>query len=214
MTGKPARPLCLYGLTGGIASGKSEVARRFVAARLPVLDADDIGHELMMPGGAAEQEVISVFGERILTNGRVDREKLAAIVFGDAEARARLNAVMHPMIRREILRRCAALAQEGHKAAIVNAALIAEDGRRDPWLDGLVLVISSRETRLLRLTAQRGMTREEAQRRLDAQTPPERKLALADWVIENEGDLEALYARADEVAELIRKHAGSSDPMP
>ncbi|MBN2307585.1 MAG: dephospho-CoA kinase [Candidatus Hydrogenedentes bacterium] len=190
----------IYGLTGGIASGKSEAARRFEERGIPVLDADGIGHEAIAPGGAATEEVVAAFGPDILTDGQVDRAKLGAFVFSDPEARARLNAIVHPAVQGEVARRCGRLAEAGERAAIVEAALLAEGGRLEPFLSGLILVIASREIRLKRLCEKRLLSREEAIRRLDCQTPPESKLALARWVLDNNGSVEDLVGQVDSVA--------------
>ena len=99
----------IYGLTGGTGSGKTEVAERFLATGIPVVDADRIGHALIAPGGAAVDAVRNAFGDRILSCGRIDREKLGRIVFTDADARNRLNAIVHPAIRSEIHARCCGL---------------------------------------------------------------------------------------------------------
>lgn len=195
--------LRIYGLTGGLGSGKSEAGRRFAHHGIPVIDADRIGHEVIAPGGAAEQAVKEAFGQDVVSSGTIDREKLAARVFSDEAARRWLNELVHPLIARAIAMQCGELAGNGHERVIVEAALLAENGHREEWLDGLVLVLCSREERLHRLEASRGMPREEAERRMAAQTPPERKMNAADWIIENSGTLEALYGRVDEVVEAL-----------
>ncbi|MCP4644982.1 MAG: dephospho-CoA kinase [bacterium] len=193
----------IYGLTGGIASGKSEAAKRFAECGVPVIDADRVGHEVIGPGGVAEAGVKEAFGDAVYTDGQVDREKLGALVFADEGARKRLNALVHPAIGAEVASRCAMLMDEGRKAVIVEAALLAEHGELEPYLTGLILVLSARETRLGRLTGVRGMPREDAERRMDAQTPPGEKVSLARWVLENEGSLDDLRLKVDEVAEEI-----------
>ncbi len=198
----------IYGLTGGTGSGKSEAGRRFQELGIPVLDADAIGHRLLEPGGGAAGAVVEAFGEDILTDGVIDRDKLGTRVFGDADARQRLNAIIHPAIRMEIAVRCMGLAEQGHELALIDAALIGENGWRDPYLNGLILVTCPRDTRLQRLMKARGLTEEEAARRIAAQTPPEEKIPLADWVIENTGTLETLWARVDEIAQELKHHSG------
>lgn len=196
----------LYGLTGGAGSGKTEAGRRFAQRGIPVLDADAIGHELIEPGGPAFREVVDAFGDDIVCGGRIDRTRLAARAFADPKARARLDAILHPAIRAEIGRRCAALADEGHALAIIDAALIAEHGQRDPFLDGLIVVACPKTLRVRRLVRHRGFTEADARRRIAAQTPPETKLAFADWVIENTDTLEALWRQVDEIVEALRAH--------
>lgn len=197
----------VYGLTGGIASGKSEVARRFEELGLPVIDADRIGHALLEPGGEAAGAVLEAFGYDVETCGKIDREKLAKVVFPDREARLRLNAITHPAIAGKIAARCAELARDGHAAVIVEAALLAEDGTRDAWLDGLIVVVCPAETRLCRLVELRGMDRAQARMRIEAQTPDDVKRPAADWAIANTGTLEELRVRAEGVAKEVRRHA-------
>ena len=194
----------IFGLTGGTGSGKSEAARRFVEHGFAVIDADAVGHEAIAPGGAAEPEVLRAFGESIVTDGAIDRAKLGALVFGDPEARRRLNAIVLPAIGMAIAMRCAALAEAGQEITIIDAALIAENGRKEEYLNGLVLVTCPIEERVRRLVTYRGIAEEEARRRIAAQTPPENKLALADWVIENTSSKEALRARVDTVAREMK----------
>ncbi|MBM3290214.1 MAG: dephospho-CoA kinase [Candidatus Hydrogenedentes bacterium] len=196
----------IYGLTGGTGSGKSEAARRFAAQGVPTIDADAIGHEVIAPGGAAERGVIGAFGDGIVTGGAIDRVKLGALVFRDDAARKRLNAIVHPAIGMTIAMRCAALAEQGHDAVIVDAALLAENGRKEDYLAGLIVVIAPVELRVRRLAEHRGIDDAEARRRIAAQTPPENKLALADWTIDNSGTKDDLYAQVDAIArELVER---------
>ncbi|MCL4692954.1 MAG: dephospho-CoA kinase [Candidatus Hydrogenedentes bacterium] len=198
----------IYGLTGGTGSGKSEAGRMFRERGLPVLDADAIGHELVEPGGAAVGRVIEAFGNGILTDGHINREKLGALVFRDAEARQKLNAIIHPEIRQEIARRCGELIQDGHEIILIDAALIAENGQLDEFMAGLIVVTCPEEIRVKRLVQHRGITEDEARRRIAAQTPPEKKIPLADWVIENSGTIEVLEAQVDRVSEELQGHGG------
>jgi dephospho-CoA kinase len=193
-----------FGLTGGIGSGKSAAARAFEKHGIPAIDADRIGHEVIAPGGAAEERVRNVFGPEILTCGKVDRDKLAAVVFESPEARTRLNETTHPAIFAEIAERCHAFAEQGCGAVIIEAALIAEKGETEPWLDGLILVACPREERRRRLTEQRGMDAAEVQRRIDAQTPPEKKRPLARWIIDNSGSRQALEEQVARIAGEIK----------
>jgi dephospho-CoA kinase len=193
----------VWGLTGGAGSGKSEAARHFIQRGIPVLNADEIGHELLAPGGGGEEAVVAAFGTEILTEGQIDRQKLGGIVFADADALVRLNAIVHPLIRLEIKDRCKTLAGNGQGMVIIDAALIAEDGKRPACLEGLILVACSRETRMKRLVEKRGFTEERARRCIEAQTPPEEKLALADMVLENEESLDALCERVDAITKEL-----------
>jgi len=196
----------IYGITGGTGSGKSEAARRFAELGVPIIDADAIGHDVIARGGVAEKAVIAAFGPEIVSDGAIDRAKLGARVFSDEEARRRLNAIVHPAIGMVIATRCAALAEEGNEAVIVDAALLAENGRKDDYLSGLIVVTCPLDVRIRRLSAFRGIDEPEARRRIAAQTPPERKLAIADWVIDNGGSKEELRARVDAIAGEFTKH--------
>ena len=201
----------VYGLTGGIGAGKSEAARAFARRGVPVIDADRIGHAVIAPGGAACEEVVRIFGAQILgADGAIDRNRLAAAAFADDAARRRLNAVTHPAIFAEIARRCAELAEQGVPAAIVEAALLGENGRVEPMFAGLILVTCPEEERLRRLVAQRGMDPAEARRRIAAQSDPEAKRGIAAWVVENTGNLEDLQTQVDAIVAAF--HANGCSP--
>lgn len=193
----------IYALTGGIGSGKSEAARRFAALGIPVIDADRIGHEVIEPGGPAERGVIEAFGTAIVTDGRIDRKKLAARVFGDRQALDRLNALTHPAVLQEIGKRTAEWANAGHRVAIIEAALHAENGTLADWMAGLILVTCPEPIRVERLQRDRGMTPEESRARIASQTPPEKKAPLAKWIIENDGDLAHLQAQVERIAKEL-----------
>ena len=190
----------IYALTGGIAAGKSEAGRRFEQLGIPVIDSDRIAHKALEPGGAAEKQVLEAFGDEILTDGRIDREKLGAIVFADAEALGRLNRLVHPAVLQAIAARTAKLAEEGHDTAIIEAALHAEDGKLREGFAGLIVIHCPPELRIQRLMKGRSMSKEEALRRIEAQTPPETKLHLARWVIMNTGDIAHLHGQVDAIA--------------
>jgi dephospho-CoA kinase len=193
----------LIGLTGGTGSGKSAAGARFAQHGIPVIDADAVGHALLAPGGALEGEVLRAFGPDIATSGGIDRKKLGQRVFADPEARRQLNGLIHPAIHEEVARRVVDFASEGHEVVIVDAALLAESGEKDPYLSGLILVLAAAETRLRRLVESRGLDAASAQMQIDAQTPPWRKRGAADWIIENDGTFEELYAQVDQVAQEL-----------
>lgn len=205
---KTAEKVRIIGITGGTGAGKSEAARRFEELGFPVIDADRIGHELLEPGGEAVSAVLEAFGPEILTAGRIDRKKLGARVFADPEARQGLNAIAHPCIKHAIKRRVQALAAQGYRTVILDAALIAESGEREACLDGLILVTSPEALRIQRLMKSRGLTRKEAVARIRAQTPPEKKLALADWVLDNEGSVADLRRRVERLAMELKDSEG------
>jgi dephospho-CoA kinase len=191
------------GLTGGIASGKSAVAGMLRKLGFKVIDADSLGHALIEPRQAAYQEVISRFGAAVLDGqGRVDRGRLAALVFADRAKLEALNAILHPRVKADIARRFAALAKEEVKAAFVEAALLVEARYLDE-LDGLVVTWSRPEQQVERLRA-RGMSEEEARRRIASQMPAEEKLKFATEKIDCSGSLEQTRRQVEALAARIR----------
>ncbi|MGI6461948.1 MAG: dephospho-CoA kinase [Candidatus Hydrogenedentales bacterium] len=202
---KAASGVQVIGITGGTGSGKSEAARRFEELGFPVIDADRIGHEVLEPGGEAAPAVMTAFGPGILSAGQIDRKKLGARIFAEPEARQQLNAITHPCIKREIKRRIKALAAQGHRTVFLDAALIAESGQREQCLDGLILVTCPESVRLQRLMETRGLARGEAMARIRAQTPPDQKLALADWVLDNEGSVGNLRRQVEHLAMELKE---------
>lgn len=196
----------IIGLTGGIGSGKSTVAACFRDQGIPVIDADSIGHRLLETDPAIRQAILDIFGDSILdADDAIAREKLAEQVFCNEPLRKQLNGILHPAIVAEVGRQCAAHHTAGCEAVIVEAALIGESGSREPWLTGLILVTASPNIRIERLVRFRSFSREDAVRRIAAQLSPERKRVIADWVIDNDGGLEALKEHVLKVAEEIRR---------
>jgi dephospho-CoA kinase len=195
------------GLTGGIASGKSAVAGMLREMGFTVIDADSVSHSLIEPGQAAYQEVISKFGASVLDGqGRVDRARLGMLVFADAGKLAALNAILHPRVKSEIARGFAELAKDGAKVAFVEAALLVEARYLDE-LDGLVVTWSRPEQQVQRLLA-RGMSEEEARRRITAQMPAEEKLKFATEKIDCSGLMAETRRQVEELAERIRSGSG------
>ncbi len=195
----------LIGLTGGIGSGKSTVARFLRDAGIPVIDADETGHRLLEEDTGIRQAVADSFGSEVMEDGLLSREKLAARVFVDEGARRRLNELLHPAILQSIGAQCADLSEQGQRIIVVEAALFSEGGIREPWLSGMILVLADAKLRAERLALYRNMGEAEARRRMAAQTPPEHKLPLADWVIYNDGDLHSLREQVAALAEVLRR---------
>jgi dephospho-CoA kinase len=199
------------GLTGGIACGKSRVARRLAGQGFVVLDLDRVAHEVTAPGGTAYEEVVRAFGPGILgADGAIDRRALAARVFGDPAALARLNALVHPRVRDEEARRAGVLA--GTDAVLVTeAALLVESGLHLRF-DRLVVVDCRPEQQVERLAARDGMTEEAARARLLAQMPVHEKRRFAHFVIDGSRSLEESDRAADTVADAIRALAARPAP--
>lgn len=205
------------GLTGGIASGKSTVAAMLAELGALVIDADRLAAEVTAPGGPAFEPVVARFGDGILAaDGRIDRQALGRIVFSDEQARRDLEAIVHPAVRDAAARIAAAHVANDPTGApqvvIFDAALLVETGAyRDH--DRLIVTSCSRETQIARLLERDGMARAEAEARIAAQAPLARKLALADFVVDTEGSLEATRARVTAIfAELQAAAAGGADP--
>jgi dephospho-CoA kinase len=181
-------PLCI-GLTGNIATGKSEVARILAELGAHVIDADKVAHEVMQPGGPAYGVVVNAFGRGILAaDGTIDRRKLGDIVFQDPDALLRLETAVHPATIAEIDRR---IARTAAPVVVVEAIKLIEAGMHRRYHE-LWVVTAPQPLQSARLVATRGLTEDEAALRIDAQPPQEEKAALADVVIVNDGDLDAL----------------------
>jgi len=186
----------VIGLTGGIGSGKSTVAAILGELGARVIDADKIGHEVYLPGTVGFTRVVDAFGRGVVAaDGTIDRRALGTIVFADPAARARLNAIVHPLIGEALATRLTAEASSP-VPVVIEAAIMLEAGWRG-LVERVWVVSVSRETAIARVTASRGLTREEVERRLDAQMPDAERRRLADLVIENDGTPGALRARVE-----------------
>lgn len=192
----------VFGLTGGICSGKSTVARLFREEGIPVVDADRISRDITRPATPAYDEIVRRFGpEILLPDGRIDRKKLGSIVFADPEQRALLEAITHPGIADGIRDAVLGLAAEGHSIAVVEAALIHEKGRRGTF-HAVIGVRCDRGAQVDRLMRRDAVSREEALRVVSSQMDPEEKARASDYVIDNSGDLAGTRAQ---VRALVRK---------
>jgi dephospho-CoA kinase len=192
------------GLTGGIGAGKSEVTRRLRARGAVVVDADAIAREVVEPGTPGLAAVVAEFGAEMLTPaGSLDRERLAEKVFGDEQARGRLNAIVHPLVGARVAELMELVQVNDPDAVVVNdVPLIVEAGIADRY-DVVVVVDTPPELQRERLVALRGMTPQAADARIAAQAPREARLAIADHVIANEGDLSDLDAQVDAVWQAL-----------
>lgn len=192
------------GLTGGIGAGKSEVSRRLVEHGAVLIDADRIAREVVEPGTPGLAAVVDAFGQEVLAaDGTLDRPRLGSIVFADPERLAALNAIVHPLVGT----RSRALEDAAPADAVVvhDVPLLAENGLA-PLYDLVIVVDARPETQLDRLVRLRGMTEEDARARMAAQAPREKRLAVADIVIDNDVPLEDLERRvADVWGDLTRR---------
>lgn len=198
------------GLTGNIASGKSTVARVWQRLGAPVIDADVLARRAVAPGSVGLRRIVETFGPGVLDEaGRLDRAALRDIVFHDPEARAKLEAIVHPEVGRLRREEEARLEAAGEKIVVHDIPLLFEAGL-DEEFDAIVLVDAPERVRLERLMRDRGLTEDEARRMIDAQMPSSQKRDRADYVIENEGTLEALERAAEEVWRELRRRADAS----
>jgi len=190
-------------LTGNIGSGKSTVAAMLREAGIPVLDADRISREVTAPGGSAYDAVVQAFGGEILRgDGSIDRKRLGEIVFADPGARERLERITHPAILEAMKNAIAGIDREGHRAAVVEATLIHESGRKGLF-ESVISVACDRETAISRLAARDGMSRSQAEARLRAQMDADRKAVASDYVIDNSGEIEPTRRQVAAVARIL-----------
>jgi dephospho-CoA kinase len=191
-------------LTGGIGSGKSEVSRRLVSLGAVLVDADAVAREVVEPGTPGLAAVTEEFGEEILRpDGSLDRDRLGTIVFADEQRRARLNAIVHPLVGT----RMQELVEDAPDDAIVvyDVPLLTENDLAGLY-DLVVVVDAPVEEQVRRLTELRGMTEEAARARIAVQATREQRRAVADRVIDNSGTIESLAAQVDDLwAELTRR---------
>jgi dephospho-CoA kinase len=197
--------MVLVGLTGGIGVGKSTVAAMFAALGAAVVDADKISRRLQEPGEPCYHPIVEAFGREILdAGGHVDRRRLGEIVFADPVRRAQLEGIMHPAIWAACEAEIRMAAAARRPVCVVEAALILETRARDRF-DKVIVVAAPAAVQVERVARARGLTAADAQRRLAAQWSTETKARLADFVIDNGGDLGVTEAQVARVyAELLR----------
>ncbi|OAD62605.1 Dephospho-CoA kinase domain-containing protein [Eufriesea mexicana] len=178
----------LVGLTGGIATGKSSVAAVFNEYGIPVIDADQIARKVVEPGKSVWHKVRKEFGPEIfLDTNELDRKKLGDIIFNDVEKRKKLNAIMHPNIYREIYWQTLKYFIQGHQFIVMDLPLLFETGHMVNYLHKIIVVTCEEDLQLQRLMERTGCTKAEAKLRIAAQLPLERKVEMANFVIENSG---------------------------
>ncbi|MFZ3571194.1 dephospho-CoA kinase [Streptomyces sp. BH097] len=192
------------GLTGGIGAGKSEVSRLLVERGAVLIDADRIAREVVEPGTEGLAAVVEAFGDEVLAaDGSLDRPKLGSVVFADSDKLATLNKIVHPLVG---TRSAELEAAAGPDSVVVHDVPLLTENGLAPLYDLVIVVDASPETQLDRLTRLRGMSEEDARARMAAQATREKRLEIADIVIDNDVPLERLRARVDEVwAELARR---------
>ncbi|MBA2414478.1 MAG: dephospho-CoA kinase [Geodermatophilaceae bacterium] len=187
----------IVGLTGGIGAGKSAVAARLAEHGALVVDADVVAREVVAPGTEGLAAVVAAFGSGVLADdGSLDRQRLGALIFADDEARARLNAIVHPLVSQ----RSAELAADApHEAVVVHDVPLLVENALAPAYDVVVVVLADENARIQRLRDTRGMREEEARARMAAQTTDDQRRAVADAVLDNSGTLADLHRQVDDL---------------
>ena len=195
----------LIALTGGIASGKSTIARRLAERGAIVVDADAIVRDVQQPGSAALDEIAREFGADLIgADGALDRSALGALVFGDPDALARLNAIIHPAVREESVRRFAeAFAADAGAVVVYDVPLLVEARVDDPW-DLIVVADAPAALRARRLVELRGLSEADAAARIASQVSDEARRAIADVVIDTSGTVAETLAQTDALWDRIQ----------
>ncbi|WP_080874163.1 dephospho-CoA kinase [Oceanobacillus timonensis] len=192
----------VIGLTGGIASGKSTISRMFHALDIPVIDADVIAREVVEPGETSYQQIVDVFGEDILKPDRaIDRPKLGSIVFSNEEKREQLNQIVHPAVRKRMLKKKEDYMQQGEKCIVLDIPLLFES-QLTFLADKTLVVFVDEKTQLKRLMERNQLSEHDAMDRIASQMPLEEKARIADEVINNNDTVEKSRAQ---LTNLLKK---------
>ncbi len=198
----------VFGLTGGIGSGKSEVARRLRERGLPVLNADQLARLAVVPGSPGLARVVAEFGDEVLTaSGELDRARLAQRVFSNSDARRALDAIVHPIVRELAATHFAALEEQSEPLACYEVPLLYEVGL-DKTYTPVVVVSAPPDLLRSRLATRDGLSAAQMDARIAAQMPLDEKVRRADYVIENDGSLAELHERSDDVFDALCAFVG------
>ena len=199
------------GLTGGIGSGKTSVAKHFAALGARVYHADEISRRALYPGAACYDRVVAAFGpEIVLTDGCIDRRRLGEIVFADETKRRALNEIIHPYVIDELFSR-AERERTGERGdiAVFEVPLLFENGLHTR-MDHIVVVSSTEENRICRVMERDALPREQVIARMRAQMPEEEKLLLADTILENNGTQDALMMQVDALYRRLKTEGANA----
>ncbi|WP_077327408.1 dephospho-CoA kinase [Virgibacillus siamensis] len=189
----------VIGLTGSIASGKSTVSSMFAKFRIPVIDADKIAREVVMPGESAYKQIVEAFGEKVLfANHTLDRKKLGSIIFADEKKREKLNGIVHPAVREKMLSKRDAYMESGERCIILDIPLLFESNLTH-FVDKTIVVAVDEDVQLTRLMERDGSSEREAKQRIDSQIPIHKKVSLADAIIDNNGTVEESFLQLEKI---------------
>ncbi|KAF9006756.1 CoaE-domain-containing protein [Cyathus striatus] len=200
--------MLVIGLTGGIATGKSTVSSLLRSHQIPIVDADIIAREVVQPGTPALADIVKVFGpEVLLPDGSLDRKKLGSIIFNDGAKRKKLNGIVHPAVRREMVWQVVRHWIRGERICVLDVPLLIEGGLWK-WVGKVVVVYCSADLQLQRLMQRDSSDVEDARSRLDSQLPITEKVAYADQVIDNSGSKQELEEQVEASVKRWVKEAG------
>lgn len=200
----------IVGLTGGIGAGKSTVAEMLAARGAVIVDADVVARAVVEPGRPALRRIAERFGEEVIDEtGRLDRQRLAAVAFADDDSRTALEAITHPAINQEFMRRV--VESPPDSIVVLDVPLLVESWARSPRVyDAVIVVEAPRELRLARL-AQRGVARDDAEARMSMQATDEQRREVATWVLTNDEDVAHLAGQVETVWTEVAARAGGGD---
>jgi dephospho-CoA kinase len=200
--------MLIVGVTGGVASGKTTVSRMFEKEGAYLIDADRIARELVEPRRPAWRELARAFGKEVLQeDGAIDRKRLGEIAFSNSGKRRLLNRILHPRIEREMEKKARQIERKDpHAIVVFDVPLLVETGFHQK-VDRVVVVTSKKTQQIERLRKRAGRTRDETQRIISSQMALEKKVKVADFIIRNEGSLDATRRRVREVFQTLRKIA-------
>jgi|SRR5699024_5128625 len=192
----------IIGLTGSIASGKSTVSKMFNDLDIPVVDADKLSRDVVEPGEEAYEEIVKQFGDNILLKDKtINREKLGSIIFADEEKRKQLNNIVHPAVRKAMLKEKDALIEAQEECIVLDIPLLYESNLTH-YVEKIIVVYVDEEIQQERLMKRNGYTEEEAKQRIKSQMPVKEKASLADAVIDNNGTINESY---EQLLSLLKK---------
>jgi dephospho-CoA kinase len=196
----------ILGLTGSIASGKSTVSEMISGFGIPIVDADIISKQVVEVGQVAYEKILEAFGmDILLENGEINRPALGAIIFNDSERRKTLNEIVHPEVRKVMLKQANMFLDEGHEIVILDIPLLFES-KLTSLVEKIIVVYVDEETQIKRLMERNNFTKEDAIARIKSQIPVSEKVKLADYVIDNNGTIENTK---EQVKALITKIIGN-----